>query len=110
MLIGGDKKMVVYDDLNANESVKVYDSGVVARTDEERNRLMFEYRAGDVFSPKIAGKEALANLVADFASAIRDGTTPLSSGRFGADTVKILEAAQESVTGGGREIRLKWKP
>jgi predicted dehydrogenase len=108
ILIGGDKKMVVYDDLNANEPVKVYDSGVMARTDEERNRLLYEYRAGDVYSPKIAPKEALANLVADFASAIRDGTKPISDGRFGADTVKILEAAQNSVTSGGSEITLKW--
>ena len=108
ILIGGDKKMVVYDDLNANEPVKIYDSGVMARTDEERNRLLFEYRAGDVYSPKIAPKEALANLVSDFAAAIRDGTAPLSDGRFGADTVKILEAAQTSVTSGGSEITLKW--
>jgi predicted dehydrogenase len=108
MLIGGDKKMVVYDDLNATEPVKIYDSGVMARTDEERNRLLYEYRAGDVYSPKIAPKEALANLVADFSAAIRNGTTPLSDGRFGADTVKILEAAQSSVTSGGSEISLKW--
>jgi predicted dehydrogenase len=108
ILIGGDRKMVVYDDLNANEPVKIYDSGVMARTDEERNRLLYEYRAGDVFSPKIAPKEALANLVVDFASAIRDGASPISNGRFGADTVKILEAAQSSVTGGGSEITLKW--
>jgi len=109
MLIGGDRKMVVYDDLNANEPVKVYDSGVVARSDEERKRLMFEYRAGDVYSPKIAPREALANLVADFVSAIASGTKPLSGGRFGADTVKILEAAQRSIEHGGAEIRLKWK-
>ncbi len=108
MLIGGDRKMVVYDDLNANEPVKVYDSGVMARSDEERNRLLYEYRAGDVYSPKIAPREALANLVADFASAVRDGSTPLSDGRFGADAVKILEAAQTSVTSGGSEITLKW--
>jgi predicted dehydrogenase len=109
MLIGGDRKMVVYDDLNATEPVKIYDSGVVARTDEERSRLMFEYRAGDVYSPKIAPKEALANLVADFTTSVRDGTAPVSDGRFGADTVKILEAAQQSVEGGGREIKLEWK-
>jgi predicted dehydrogenase len=108
MLIGGDKKMVVYDDLNANEPVKIYDSGVMARTDEERNRLLYEYRAGDVYSPKIAPKEALANLAADFARSVRDGTAPLSDGRFGADAVKILEAAQASVTSGGSEITLKW--
>jgi predicted dehydrogenase len=109
MLIGGDKKMVVYDDLNANEPVKVYDSGVVARSHDERNRLMFEYRTGDVFSPKIAPREALANLVADFVSAIGAGTAPVSSGRFGADTVRILEAAQRSIERGGGEVRLTWK-
>jgi predicted dehydrogenase len=108
MLIGGDRKMVVYDDLNANEPVKIYDSGVVARTDEERNRLMFEYRAGDVYSPKIAPKEALSNLVADFAASIRDGRAPVSDGRFGADAVRILEAAERSVGKGGAEIKLKW--
>jgi predicted dehydrogenase len=108
ILIGGDKKMVVYDDLNANEPVKIYDSGVMAKTDEERNRLRYEYRTGDVFSPKIAPKEALANLVLDFASAVKGGAAPLSDGRFGADTVKILEAAQSSVTSGGSEITLEW--
>jgi predicted dehydrogenase len=109
MLIGGDRKMIVYDDLNANEPVKVYDSGVEARTDEERNRLLFEYRAGDVYSPRIPQREALANLVADFAGAIGGGGPPLSDGRFGADTVKILEAAQSSVVSGGREISLTWR-
>jgi predicted dehydrogenase len=106
MLIGGDRKMVVYDDLNANEPVKVYDSGFLARTDEERNRLLFEYRAGDVYSPKIPQREALANLVGDFARAIATGQNPLSDGRFGAVAVRILEAAQTSVTVGGREITL----
>jgi predicted dehydrogenase len=109
MLIGGDRKMVVYDDLNATEPVKIYDSGVVARSDEERNRLMFEYRAGDVYSPKIAPREALANLVADFASAISRRTRPVSGGRFGADAVRILEAAQQSLVRKGSEVRLTWK-
>ena len=109
MLIGGDRKMIVYDDLDANESVKVYDSGYTARTDEERDRLLFEYRAGDVYSPKIQPREALANLVGDFTNAIRTGVLPISNGRFGADTVKILEAAQQSIAGAGREISLSWK-
>lgn len=108
MLIGGDRKMIVYDDLNANEPIKVYDSGVIARTDEERNRLLYEYRAGDVYSPRIPQKEALAGLVADFAQAIAHGASPASDGRFGADTVKVLEAAQQSVKEGGREIKLTW--
>src|SRR6185312_3291934 len=109
MLIGGERRMVVYDDLNATEPVKVYDSGVIARTDEERNRLLYEYRVGDVHSPKIAPREALANLVEDFAGAIREGRRPISDGRFGADAVKILEAAQASLEDGGREISLSLK-
>jgi predicted dehydrogenase len=109
MLIGGDRRMIVYDDLDPNEPVKIYDSGVVARTDEERNRLLFEYRSGDVTSPRIPSREALANLVADFAGAIAGGHQPLSDGRFGADTVKILEAAQRSVSSGGRETEIEWK-
>jgi predicted dehydrogenase len=109
MLIGGDKKMIVYDDLDGNEPVKIYDSGVLARTDEERNRLLYEYRAGDVYSPRIPQREALANLVADFAKAVKDGGRPVSDGRFGADTVRILEAAQLSVKTKGAEIPLTWK-
>jgi predicted dehydrogenase len=109
MLFGGDRKMIVYDDLNANEPVKVYDSGFTARTDEERNRLLFEYRSGDVYSPRIPTREALAGVVADFAAAIRDGTAPLSDGRFGLDTVRILEAAEQSMGMGGREVSLIWK-
>jgi predicted dehydrogenase len=109
VLIGGDKKMIVYDDLDPNEPVKIYDTGVIARTDEERNRLLYEYRSGDVFSPKIAGEEALANMVGDFSAAIRTGNAPHSDGRFGADTVKILEAAQASISSGGSEIKLSWK-
>lgn len=109
MLIGGDRKMIVYDDLDGNEPVKIYDSGVVARTDEERNRLLYEYRAGDVYSPRIPQREALANLVADFARAVQTGGRPISDGRFGADAVKILEAAQQSVKSKGSEITLSWK-
>lgn len=108
-LIGGNKKMIVYDDLNSNEPIKIYDSGVVARTDEERNRLLYEYRTGDVYSPRIPQREALANLVADFARAVRDGGRLTSDGRFGADTVRILEAAQHSVKNRGAEVSLTWK-
>ncbi|MDX2187416.1 MAG: Gfo/Idh/MocA family oxidoreductase [Opitutaceae bacterium] len=108
MLIGGTRKMIIYDDLNANEPVKIYDSGVTARSFDERNRLMYEYRAGDVFSPRIPHQEALSNLVADFEHALTTGTKPRSDGRFAADTVRILEAAQRSVKEHGAEVTLEW--
>ena len=106
ILIGGDKKMVLYNDLDANEPLKVYDSGYQARTDEERNRLLFDYRVGDVYSPKIPAGEALAALAADFVRATTDGVAPISDGRFGADVVAILEAAQRSVRQRGQEVLL----
>ncbi len=106
ILIGGDRKMVLYNDLDQNEPVKVYDSGYQARSDEERSRLLFDYRAGDVYSPKISGGEALAALAADFVSAVSRGTAPVSDGRFGADVTAILEAAQRSVRQRGQEVEL----
>lgn len=98
--------MILYNDLDQNEPVKVYDSGYQARSDEERSRLLFDYRAGDVYSPKIPGGEALAALAADFVSAASRGTTPISDGRFGADVTAILEAAQCSVRQRGQEVEL----
>lgn len=106
ILIGGDKQMILYNDLDANEPLKVYDSGYQARTDEERNRLLFDYRVGDVYSPKIPGGEALAALVTDFLRAIDEGVAPVSDGVFGADVVAILEAAQRSVGLRGQEVAL----
>ncbi len=108
ILIGGDRRMVVYDDLNVTEPVKVYDSGVEARNDEERNRLIMEYRIGDVHSPRIRPREALANMVGEFAAAIEKGAPMRSDGRFGRDIVKVLEAAQRSCES-GREVELQWK-
>lgn len=106
ILIGGDKKMILYNDLDVNEPLKVYDSGYQARSDEERSRLLFDYRAGDVYSPKISGREALAALAADFVQAIEKGTRPISDGHFGADVVAILEAAEKSVRLRGQEVLL----
>jgi len=106
ILIGGDRKMVLYNDLDANEPLKVYDSGYQARSDEDRSRLLFDYRVGDVYSPKIPGREALASLAADFVQAVTKGTRPISDGRFGADVVAILEAAQQSVRQRGHEVEL----
>lgn len=104
ILIGGDRKMILYNDLDANEPLKVYDSGYQAKTDEERNRLLFDYRVGDVYSPKIPAREALAALATDFVEAAAQNRQPISDGRFGTDVVAILEAAQQSVRLRGQEV------
>jgi predicted dehydrogenase len=98
--------MVLYNDLDANEPIRIYDSGYQARTDEDRNRLLFDYRAGNVFAPKISGKEALAALASDFLDAIKTGRPPTSDGRFGADVVAILECAEKSVRLRGAEVSI----
>ncbi len=104
MLIGGDKKMVVFNDLEPTEKIKIYDTGYNHKTDEEKNKILVDYRAGDIFIPKIENKEALAGMATDFISAIINNTTPISSFQSGLDVVKILEAAQTSIKNKGKEI------
>ena len=106
LLIGGDKKMVLYNDLEPTEKVKVYDTGLEVKSDEERNRLLVDYRVGDVFIPKLSGKEALAGVVADFANAIKQNTKPVSNLELGSKVVQILAAAQKSIKNGGNEVKL----
>lgn len=107
MLIGGDKKMILFNNLDLNEQVKIYDSGFKARTDDERQRLHYEYRMGDVYSPRIPLKEALSNMVDDFITSINIGKKPLSNGKFAMEIAQILEGAQKSIRNDGIQIPLK---
>jgi len=104
MLIGGDKKMIVFNDLEPTEKIKIYDTGYEHRTDEEKNRILVDYRAGDIFIPKIEGKEALAGMAADFVAAILNGKTPVSNAQSGLEVIRILEASQQSIKNKGKEI------
>lgn len=97
MLIGGDKKMIVFNDLETTEKVKIYDTGYKILPDEERNRLLVDYRVGDIFIPKIEQKEALAFLAEDFFEAVMNGKKPEIDGEDGWKILKILEAAQLSM-------------
>jgi predicted dehydrogenase len=106
MLIGGDKKMIVYNDNEATEKVKVYDSGYNMKTDEDKRSILIDYRVGDIFVPKIDMKEALFGMAADFVSAIQKETKPVSDAQSGLDIVKILEASQESIKDGGKIVKL----
>jgi predicted dehydrogenase len=92
--IVGSKKMVVYDDCS-NESVRVYDSGVMPRDPQSFGEYL-NYRTGDIITPHIESSEPIALQMEDFCLAIRSGSTPRSSSMLGLDVVRMLEAAERS--------------
>lgn len=106
MLIGGDKKMVVFNDLEPTEKIRIYDTGFEMKTQEQRTTALVDYRVGDIFIPKVPGKEALAGMAADFVNSVNTGAQPLSNADLGIYVVKVLEAAQQSIKQNGKEIKL----
>ena len=106
MLLGGDKKMVVYNDMNQGEKIKVYDTGFKVENDEDKRDLLISYRSGDIFVPKIDEGEPLLSMAIDFANAIRNGTKPISDSHSGLWSVKVLEASQKSIKNKGIEVFL----
>ena len=106
MLVGGDHKMVVFNDMEPTEKIKIYDTAHSVRTPEEKQRILVDYRVGDVYIPKLEGGEALAGMAKDFIQSIMTGKEPVASYRSGLNTVKILEAAQHSIKQQGKEIKL----
>jgi predicted dehydrogenase len=106
-LIGGTKRMVVYDDMEPSEKIKVYDKGVELVTDEETVRkILVEYRVGDMTAPKIDGTEALRLMSREFLDSIHENRAPLTDGGAGYRIVRVLEAANESLENNGRIIPL----
>jgi predicted dehydrogenase len=106
-IIGGSKKGIVYNDLEANEKVKVYDRGISVNGDvDARHGVMIDYRTGDVWAPHLPHQEPLQTMVRHFAECIREGKEPLSGGRAGLRIVKILEAAQRSIKAQGGRITI----
>lgn len=106
MLVGGSKKMMVYDDTEPTEKVKLYDTGYSVNSDEDRKQIYIDYRLGDIFIPKLKNTEALWGMANDFISSIMEDRNPLSSAELGMNVVKILEAAQQSIKQNGKEIKL----
>ena len=106
-LIGGSKKMIVYDDTEPSEKVKVYDKGVDVSTDVEKvHRTMVQYRTGDMHAPKIDDTEALFAVAKEFADAIREKRAPLTDAQSGRRVVAVLEAANKSLASEGRLVKL----
>jgi|ERR1035437_6890618 predicted dehydrogenase len=106
--VGGSRKMIVYDDLEPDEKVKVYDKGVTLNPSAEKaHQLRIGYRAGDMWAPHLPAGEALHTEAQHFLDCIRNGTTPISSGVTGLRVVEILEAASHSIAAKGAPIQLK---
>ena len=103
-LIAGARKMILYDDIEPTEKVRVYDKGVTANRIGDREaeyQTLVSYRTGDVWAPKLDATEALRHVVAEFLDSIRTGRKPLTDGEAGLRVVRILEAAQPSIKQGG---------
>ncbi|MGN6617828.1 MAG: Gfo/Idh/MocA family protein [Ilyomonas sp.] len=107
MLLGGDKKMILYNDLEPTEKVKVYDTGYHYKTDEEKKKFLVDYRTGDIYVPKLNTSEALLKMAEDFVSGIIETKQPRSNCYLGLDVVKILEASDISIKNNGCEVLLK---
>jgi predicted dehydrogenase len=104
MLIGGDKKMMLFNDLEPTEKIKLYDTGYDYKSDEDKRKILVDYRAGDVFIPKVDSKEALFGMASDFVNSIKNKSKPLSDFESGLNVIKILEASQLSIKQNGKEI------
>ena len=108
VLIGGDRRMALYDDIEATEKVKVYDRGVHWSDDpmEARRHALVGYRLGDMFAPVLDQTEALRNECAHFIECVRSGIRPETDGHAGLRTVRMLTAAEESMNRQGSLVSL----
>jgi predicted dehydrogenase len=106
--LAGSQKMVVYDDMQTSEKIRVYDCGVSIRHQDEdgQYRMRVDYRAGDMCSPALAQREALQTEVRHFVRCVQGQETPLVDGEAGLAVVRILEAAECSLRRDGRRIEL----
>ena len=106
-LLGGERQMIVYDDLETSEKIKLYDKGItVTTTPEQVRKLLISYRTGDLWSPNLPATEALALEAEHFAACVSGTEEPLTGGKAGLEVVRILEAANRSMRDRGAPVRL----
>ncbi|KYH01007.1 Gfo/Idh/MocA family oxidoreductase [Bradyrhizobium sp. DOA1] len=106
--IGGSKKMIVYDDLEPTEKIKVYDKGITLdASTEDAHQFRIGYRAGDMWAPHIAPHEALQTEVGHFLDCVRSGSRPISDGTSALRVIEVLEAASRSIAEHGKPVLLK---
>ncbi len=106
-LVGGDKQMIVYDDNEPSEKIKLYDKGIsVTETPEDVRKVLISYRTGDLWVPKLQELEALSVEAAHFCACIRGEEKSLTGGEAGLELVRILEAANQSMANRGAPVEL----
>jgi predicted dehydrogenase len=108
-LVGGSRKMIVYDDLEPSEKIKVYDKGASvngATAGPQRHRLLIDYRSGDMWAPQLDITEALSHEARHFIHCVEQGRATVTSGEAGLRVVRLLEAASQSIAARGRVIEL----
>jgi predicted dehydrogenase len=105
-LIGGEKKMLVWNDLEADEKIKIYDKGVKVTSREGLYDLLVHYRSGDMWAPQIEQIEALTRELAYFVACITKDEAPINNGEAGLRVVKMLEAANQSIGKRGELVYL----
>lgn len=108
-LVGGSRKMIVYDDLEAAEKIRVHDKGVIVDCDDEKlNQLRLRgYRSGDVWTPQIDLSEAIRTELIHFINCVNSGEPPISSGLAGMRIVRVLETATKSLQCKGAPLEVK---
>ena len=94
-VIGGTRQMLIWDDLDQDQKIRIYDSGIEFRPEDQRATIVPDYRAGDIYSPRISRREALAGVVNHFAGVIRGNQAPMMDGSRGLKVVRVLEQAQQ---------------
>lgn len=105
-LIGGEKRMLVWNDLKPDEKIKLYDKGVDIRDSGDVYNLLVSYRSGDMVAPKVEQVEALKVETRCFLQSIQNGSQPHNDGEAGLRVVRMLEAADESLRGRGKLVKL----
>ena len=105
-LLGGEKKMLVWNDLEADEKIKIYDKGVRMSNEKGLHDLLVSYRSGDMWAPQVEQVEALRAEAEYFLKCIEENKTPFNDGLAGLRVVRLLEAADKSIRNRGQAVVL----
>ncbi len=109
-MIAGSEKMLVWNDLDQAEKIKIYDKGIKVKQGEreQKERLLVSYRSGDMYAPRIDQVEALSLMVKEFADCIQENRPALTDGDAGLRVLRILDAANRSIKADGANVRIEY--